>query len=462
MKKCERWLRSWCGIHDIEQILNLLKVLSIKYFNTESDLEDKTKSTLKNVFKTLSIDEVHTKIISYISKNSTFTGAIRPRHLLFILKDHLLPEVNRWTQFQTGGSNWNISGIHDLEHNTEIERPAFIVPALWSTDNTNARSLKIDGTCVENCLVSESLMRLSLHSQGSSFIPCSDKSSWVYSIRTKTGGTLGVAANDLNDSRILDRSEPSSSSELRELTTIDEQNAEAKKLHDEMYKVTFKLVNTELTAAIRGMNNGDLRTEVESRWSLWKETLESDVEEQRKLFSKMLRPKAEGESISGELRVGPKTVALLKDALFLLLVVSVCLSDNDNENRWESATDKLKITSVGLAYWSGPANGSKKVVEIDDDYGIDQLIGKESAKILILGKSQSTVSEIFNDDLTGGVLDKIGSMSHGNTPKLLITKDMKLRRLVDKGEINALKKHFKEQLKKYDDVINSSKQKVAS
>ena len=308
MKQCERWLRSWCGINDFEQILNLLKVLSIKYTNTESDLKDKTKSTLKNIFKTSSIDEVHTKIIAYTFDNSAFTGAIRPRHLLFILKNHLLPEVKRWTQFQTGGLNWNISGINDLEYNNKIERPAVIVPAFWSTDNLNARSLKIDGACGINCLVSESLMRLSLHHQGLFDILCSDKSSWVQSIKNKTGGTLGIAKNDLNDSRILDSSEPSSSIELRELTTIDEQEAEAKKLHNKMYNVTFKLVNTDITAAIHGMNSGDLRTNVESRWSLWKETLESDVEEQRKLFSKMLHPKAEGESISGELRVGLKTV----------------------------------------------------------------------------------------------------------------------------------------------------------
>ncbi|MFH1128132.1 MAG: hypothetical protein V1699_01785, partial [Candidatus Omnitrophota bacterium] len=68
---------------------------------------------------------------------------------------------------------------------------------------------------------------------------------------------------------------------------------------------------------------------------------------------------------------------------------------------------------------------------------------------------------IFNDDLTGGLV-KIGLLSQGNTPNLLVTREKKLQRLIDKGEIKALKNHFKEQLKKYDDEISSAKQKVAS
>jgi len=459
MKNCELWLKSWCDISNFDQIFNLFKVLSISYSNTESTLKTETKDILRRVFKDISVDEVYSKIISYTSENSSFTGAVRPRHLLFVLKDQLLPEVKRWTKFQIDGLNWNISGIHDLEDNNEIERPSVVVPALWCSDDLT-RLLKIDGTCTDNCLVSESLMRISLHSQGSFDIICSDKSSWVNSIITKTGGTLGLAENDLNDSRILDGLEPSSSSEPRELTTIDAQEALAKELHNKMYNVTFKLINTDITATIRGMNSGDLRTEVEIRWNTWKLSLENNVEEQKKLFSKILHPKVEGKSISGELRVGPKTVNLLKEALFLLLVVSVCLGNEDNQN-WDSVTDKLKMTPIGLAYWSGPADGSRKVIEIDDDAGIGRLLENELGQIIIIPQSELPDLEVFKDDISGDIT-KLGLLTHPNYPKLLITKDRNFKRRLEKGDISDLKEYFQNSLDNYQRVITNAVDEVVA
>jgi hypothetical protein len=455
MKKCACWLKSWCDIDNFEQIYNLFKVLSIRFSNTESALNEEIKLILKSVFKASSIDEVHSKIISYTSENSTFTGAIRPRHLLFILKDHLLPEVSRWTKFQTDGRLWNISGIHDLESNNEIERPSVIVPALWASGNQNVRSLKIDGACVENCLISESLMRLSLHPQGSFNIFCTDKYSWKNSIKAKTGGTIGVAENDLNDEKLLNGLDSCNSVDAKEFTTIDEQSKLAEELHNEMYKATLKLVDSAIFNKIREMPIGDLRNEIEIRWNTWKLSLENSVESQKKLFSKMLWPKIEGESILGELRVGSKTVCLIKEALFLLLVVSVCLSDANNKDSWKSVTDKLKMTTIGLAYWSGPAVGSKKVIKIDDEAGLSKLLENEQGQIIIIPQSELTDKEVFKDDITGD-MTKVGLLTHPKYPKLLITQDRIFKRELEKGNISKLKEYFQNSLDKYEKIINDA------
>jgi hypothetical protein len=449
-----KWLSTWCDFLDWEHILKAFKILKIKTSGLEEDIVARAKNNLSQIFKTTEIEQVRMLILSYLEENTTFAGAIKPRELLYLLKGYLLPNILRWTLFQTDGSSWNVSGIHDLEDNNEIERPSVIVPSLWAAGNPNARSLKIYGDCPENCLVSESLMRLSLHPQGSFDIHCSNKSSWKSLIRIKTGGTLGIARNDLNDSRMLDGLELCLPSEPKKVTTIDAKEELAEKLHNEMQRTTFGFVDSVILNKIREMKRSDLRTEVESRWISWKPSLESSVEEQRKLFSKILHPKAEGNSISGELRVGPKTVDLLSEAIFLLLVVSVCLGDATNQD-WKSVTDKLKMTSVGLAYWSGPADGTRKVIEIDDEEGISKLLEKEPGQIIIIPQSELTDTEFFKDDISGDTT-KRGLLTHPNYPKLLITKDRNFRKKLTCGIISELREYFQNSLDKYENIRESA------
>lgn len=445
------WLTTWCDFVDWEHILKALKILKMKESGLENDIYYRVQNNLSRIFKTTEIECVCRIILSYLDENATFAGAIKPRQLLYLLKDYLLPNVHRWTLFKNDDSYWNISGINDLEDNNEIERPLIIVPSLWSRDNPNARYLKIDGKCIENCFISDSLMRLSLHPQGSFDVICSDKSSWENSIKTKIGGTLGVSRNDLNDLRILDGLELSSQSEIKQLATITENENFAKELHNEMYKNTFKSVNTIMINKIREMEKGDLRNEVEVRWKNWKQSLESNVDEQKELFSKILHPKAEGKSISGELRVGLKTVDLLSDAIFLLLVVSVCLSDDENKS-WDAVTKKLKMTSIGLAYWSGPSGSSNKVIKIDDDDGISKLLENELGQVIIISQSDLSETEVFQDDIAGEI-KKSGLLTHPNYPKLLITNDRKFVKKLRNGNISELKEYFQSSLDKYRSII---------
>lgn len=453
-----KWLTTWCDFENWEHILKALKILKIKISGSEQEIGDRVKHNLSQIFKSTEIEKVRRLILSYLDENATFAGAIKPRQLLYQLKENLLPNTIRWTLFHTDGSSWNISGIYDLEDNNEIERPDVIVPALWAKGNPNARSLKIYGNCVENCLISESLMRLASHPQGSFDIICSNKSSWENSIKIKMGGTLGITKGDLNDSRILDGLDSYLPSEIKAFTTIDSKEDLAEKLHNEMYKITFKLVDSAILDRIPEMKRGILRTEVETRWMTWRLALESSVEEQKKLFSKILHPKAEGNSISGELRVGPKTVGLLSEAIFFLLVVSVCLGDDVNKN-WNTVTGNLKMTSVGLAYWSGPADGPRNVIEIDDDSGISKLLENEPGQIIIIPQSVLSDGEFFKDDIFGDT-SKQALLTHPNYPKLLITKDRKFKRVLNNCDITELKKYFQNSLDCYNNIIENAVNKV--
>lgn len=460
MKKCECWLRSWCDIKDYIQINELFKILSIGYYNTESDLKAETKEILSRVFKDSLVDEVYSQIIGYTSENSTFTGAITPRPLLFILKDKLRIEVKRWTKFKYDGVNWNVTGIHDLESCDEIERPSVIVPSMWTAINPNSRSLKIDGTCMDNCQVSKSLMRISLHPQGSFDIFCTDRSSWVNSIRSYIGGTLGISDNDLADLRLLDGLDNYSQSDQKVLSNIAEQKTFAQNMQEEMYSTTLKLVSQKLVIKFQQMNSGELCNKVESRWNRWKEILEGDIHEVKELFSRILHPQAEGESISGEFRVGPRTVELLKETIFILLVTSVCLSD-DNQSTWKSVNDTLKVSAIGLAYWSGPASGLKKVIQIDDETGVSKLLENESGDIIIIAQSKCRSSEIFNDSIFGSMPNNV-LLTQPRYPKLLITQDREFRKMIENSDIDVLKEFFQNKLNKYQSSIRNAVNEVVN
>ena len=407
------------------------KIIIYTYKHKEFDYVQDTLH-LRNLLGVLGYGYIHKKnkvrmlILQYLDDNSTPAGAIKPRHLLHTLKDYLLPNVARWTQFKLDDMQWNIFGIHDLEDNDEFERPEIIVPSLWNEDNSNTRHLHICGSCLEGCKISMGLMRLLVHPFGSFDIYCSEKSSWQSSIKSKTGGTLGVSKSDIEYLRIIDDQESYQSNEIKSLMTIDEKEKFAYSLQSEMYKITFKYINIKIVELINNMMGCELRTKVERRWIDWKKLLENDIEEQRRLFSKILHPKAEGESISGELRVGPKTAILLSEAIFHLLIVSICLGD-DNNGKWLSVGHGERVYSIGLEYWSGPAGGTKKVIKIDDDTGSDELLKNETEQIIILTQSNLPELEFFQDDIAGEK-NKIGLLTYPKYPQLLITNNNAYRK----------------------------------
>ncbi|WP_294170102.1 ABC-three component system protein [uncultured Clostridium sp.] len=448
------WLTTWCDFRDWGNILEALKILEIRNSGFECDIENRVDNNLSRIFKSTEISTVKKLIFSYLDEKSTYAGAIKPRQLLFLLNKYLESNIRRWTLFKNNDSYWSISGIIDLEDNNNIERAEIIVPEFWSLHSNYSRNLKIDGKCEDNCSISESLMRLCIHPQGSFDIMCTNRENVKNFIVRKTGGTLGVSKNDIDSLTILGGIDSYSQGEARELNTISENESFAEILHTEMNKYTFSLINSKMIGKIKKMTKGDLRNEVEIRWGEWKKALESDVDEQKKLFSKILHPNAEGKAIIGELRVGTKTVDLLCDAIFLLLIVSVCISDDDNKT-WKAVSKKLKMTSIGLSYWSGPSRGLNEIIRIDDDDGISNLIESELGEIIIISQSELSENEIIQDDIAGEII-KSDLLTHPKYPKLLITYDRSLKRKIKRGSISEIKEYFNGKIDKYKSVIDNA------
>jgi hypothetical protein len=453
------WLTTWCGFRDWGHILSVLRVLRIVRTEGDTDIVDRTKRNLSRIINPSDIDHVYRSILGYLDENATITGAIEPRRLLFELQKYILPGIARWTQFKQDDTKtqWQISGIQDLESVGNIERPEIIVPAFWTKENYSyVRHLRICGNCSEGCKVAIGLMRLAAHPVGPIEIYCADASSWKNSIKAWTGGTLGMAGNDLDDLKLISVHEPYMPCEHITLATIDEKETFSGQMHNEMYKVIFKNINIEVIKKVNEMQSGTLRTEMENRWADWKVSLENDIEEQRRLFSKMLHPNAEGGAVSGEVRVGLKTVSLLGEAIYHLLVLSVCLGDDDNQ-KWASVENGTKVCAIGLAFWSGPMSEARKIMKIDDDTGAKYLLEYESEQIIILPQSDVSEKELLDDRIAGG---NLGLMSDPKHPRLLITNNKTYQRILRKGDISELREYFSSKLREYRSSLEDSVSRV--
>lgn len=443
-EKIYTWLTSWCEFEDWEHILSIMKILDIRTAGFETDIKERSKKELARYFENSKIDNIVSLILSYIDENSTFAGTIRPRQLVYLLKDFLLSNIKKWTMFRTDDESWEVSGINDLINNDEIENPTNFIPEFWN-ETGYSHVLKINGECDKKCQVADSIMRLVVHSHATSNIACSNPESWKNNLEYKVAGTLGISEYDFQENRFLKLNDYVAETEKNTYKTLDEKEDFAQNMNIEMYKLTLNIVDQRIRKKINLMKRGELRTDVEKRWNLWKVKL-SDFEQHSMFFSTMLHPAVEGESISGEMRVGPKTTNLLCESIYLMLIVSVCLCDNNNDC-WEHINKELSMTSVALAFWSGPA-GKNDIIAIDDESGIKKLLESETNQVIVIPQSTLTNTELLSEDIYGNKNEE-HLLSHTNFPKLLLTKEREFMRVLNKGDKEKVKEYLLSKLEQH-------------
>lgn len=445
VKKCFEWLNSWCGFEDWTHILKLLSVIKIKDSDSETDIETRTEEKLKEIFISDKLRVVREKILSYIHINTTFTGTISPRCLLFELKSYLQPNISYWTQFERQDNKWCVSGINDIVSNTEIERPSYVIPKLWN--DTLLQNLKINAELGDFCEVSDSLLRLAIHQTGNSNTHCLNSHVVRSKIDGKIGGTLGIESNDIQTLSIIENSENFSCGEINRLSNRAENKSYSEDMENTMHLETWNKVSSNIEGLIDAMQNSDattLQTKIEKRWVIWKKELGNNTQEIGRLFKSMVHPTAEGENIKGVFRVGIRTAQLLAESLFNLLIISVAL-DPDNNGDWKKINDKLSLVAIGLRYWSGNSESKRRVREIDEDG--DKIIGKENSNVLIFAKVTSSPNEMLDDLISDSKDHGQNSIADGKTPDLIITNCLIFRRLIDKGDVDKVKAYIKSQLR---------------
>ncbi len=374
--------------------MKVVQFLKIKNLGIESQIEDKAEDKLKEIFVSDNLKEVRSRITAYTNENTTFSGAIGPRKLLFELKEFIRSDINFWTQYDDNGSQWNICGTQDLEFNSQIERSSVIVPKLWN--NTLLNHLKVNATYKPNCKLSESLMRIAIHQSGGKMSYFSGKADWEHHLKSKIGDTLGVSDSDTSGLSITENNERFLSAEIRPLVDIADQESDAEELNKNMLLITWQAIKTKMADKIRALttnHSSELKNAMDKRWRTWVPLLDGSPEKQRILFRKMLHPNAEGKQINSDMRVGPKTVGILTDGMWLLLIASVCL-DNDSTGDWNTMAGIYNANTIALQYWSGLSeekNGVKEVIE-----NCKEVIGMEHADLLIFSKIQASTNDLHH------------------------------------------------------------------
>lgn len=445
------WLTTWCGFSDWDHILKALLKLKIVDYRTEPDIDSDSINQLSRIFS--EPINVLSRIKSYTQDNSAYTGSISPRQLLFELKDYLLNSQKTWTQINNINDRWEISGIHDLESNTHIERPSKIIPLLWS--NSRDRALHINFSQVNTSLspIYEVIFQLAIHLQGNVNALCTNWDGWKVNIESKLGGTLGDKEDDLENLTISGNNAPYSLMGGMDINSNAEREAFAKDMTNQMAKKTWELVSEKILRRISQMDisqSSELRDAVEIRWNIWQQIINNDESRLIPLLKKIVHPNAEGEEILGHLRIGPKTKLLIADAVFTCLLISVALGSIEGEIM--KTEGGLSIGAIGLSWWSGPAGKGRKVRKIDEEDSIDDLIGKEAYDILILSQSEQPESVIYKESISDSA--KIDhSLASGNSPKLLITKNRIFDSIIKKGSIDELQTYLKQKLKIYNDSL---------
>lgn len=456
IKNCYDWLTTWCEFEDWEHILKALQLVRIKDSGLESQIESKTEDKLKEIFISDKLKEVRLKILSYTIENTTFSGAIAPRNLLFELKEYIRSDIRIWTQIDNLDNSWQITGIHDLENNTDIERPSKTIPLLWS--NERGRNLNINIVQVNSQLttIHESIFQLAIHLDGNVNGLCTNWDGWKVCIENKIGGTIGVQENDFEGLRISNNNAPFTTSEGMIMNTNAERETFAREMSNQMTKKTWELVSQKIFWRISQMDTSqsqELRDAVEARWNIWQEIIAKDDSILAPLLKKIVHPNAEGEEILGHLRIGPKTKLLITDALYISLLISVGLATMDSAIM--KTDDGLSIGAIGLNWWSGPVGKIKKVRKIDDEESIDDLIGKEAFDILILSQSEQPEGEIYKQSISDSTnIDH--SLAAGHSPKLLVTRNRLFNSIIKKGSVVELQNYLKQKLNIYKESLTET------
>jgi len=288
------------------------------------------------------------------------------------------------------------------------------------------------------------IIRMALHFQGQSIAYLHKSSEWLLIAEEHVGRTLGISDSDLQNLNIIDSTTISATSNYRKLGLLRDQEDEANRLSQEMHKITWKKVCAILVETIAKMPASTIRDALELRWRTWKNSLDSEENEQKVLLLSMLHPNAEGKHITAELRVGPKTAKLIANGLFLLLTVSVGL--NPTDNGWKEFGDKLPVQTRAISHWSGPEGSSRTPRKLTDD-DMSYLLGKEPAKILLLSNIDESPSNIYEESLASAK-ERTNTLTDQHLPLLLITNSIKLRGIIKRGDLTELSGYLQSELDK--------------
>ncbi|MEZ9859052.1 ABC-three component system protein [Vibrio splendidus] len=437
--KIKEWLKNWCGFPSDESIYNCIQCLEIQNYGDEAAIAERCNMHLYHWYDDL--DNVKNKIRTFLTDNSSSNQSITPRMLANCVGSNLKPQCRSWTSYEKKSKlDWTISGTLS-GHANEIEPPLSVVDKLWGPVSNHNFELQFKQSSSNNsfCTLDLSLIRLALHSPNTVKILHSDASAWRTNVSNAIRHTLGTTSNDLSRITILDQISPPSPSEYRQLSSNSEIRSEQSTLTRSMDELTWNQIKTSVDDFVAELKEGEVQNLTESVWLNWKQEIDKDQQLQNQVTADMLYAAAEGEQSIGQLRAGPHTVHLIRDAFKLLLYIAIGL---DAETMgWQEFCSNFSIRSIALAYWAGPRSSASEPRRFFDEDLRDErseLLGKEISKILVLPQTAASTSSIFGYSLASSE-DEGETMADARIPQSVITRSLEFSDAIENNSVADIK-----------------------
>lgn len=423
------WLTTWCGFKDWAHIVEKMRMLEIHCIGDESTLKTRALDSLNRHFS--NSDIALSVLLDYIGDSTTDTNAVSCHSAAKHLQKLLRPDVQTWTQYLVDpllGQSWTVAGTHDLVGTPTIpplNPAAQIVSHHWKQSSPNRRlrlHAKYDSPSKALTLPS-AILRLALHLKHGSASMLLGEAAWRQGVCNELRGTLGDAEGDIENLPWSENIEPFLCSVGRELSTLDDTQAESDDLHCAMNDAVWQELQACVWTKIKNINDHHLLVAMSKKWQIWQAELNQDPDARFHLFEQMMYPQTEGINAKHALRIGPRTMELMEAAIIMLLLVSVGLGGAN----WRSIETVGDVLSIALRHWSGERGDTNGPRRLADD-NLRKLLGHSPPPVVILSGVEESATELLQagiaEDLESG-----HSMAAERQPRLLVTRSQVYKQL---------------------------------
>lgn len=440
------WLTTWCGFKDWGQIRDTLRRVTIVCVGNEAALEQRCAESLGRHFT--DPKRALGRLITYITSDASDVSALGCHAVVRKLKDELRPDIETWAQYLLGddvlpaGRSWSFTGTHDLG-GVAPRSAQGVVEHMWSSQSGN-RKLRIYAPYTPsigaNLTLPSAILRMALHLPNGSQSLMLGEPAWRSSVGHEVGHTLGYTESDLKNLPWLENTECLACAQDHEFNTQGEVRAEADALASAMDDLVWQRLVQGVSKKFNVITDPALAGAMETVWLEWLKGFTKNPESRRKFLEQLLYPETEGGNAKHALRLGPRTLDLLVNAVETLLLVAVGVGGTGTD--WASFPHCGQVLSIALRYWSGPAGSAPEVRELSDD-PLMTVIGPSPAPVVILSGVSKSPSELLNIGMADDA-EAATSMAAERRPHLLVTRSGAFHHL-RKGNLASVQEHFTKQ-----------------
>lgn len=435
------WLTTQCDFRGWDEVLRVLRHLTVTHVGGLGDLDQRAEEALETAFK----KGAREAVLLYLLENQMCAGPITPR----LLADGPLRELRkndhrRWIHYAAESSAWSVAACHGAADG-DVGAPHKVVDQLW-TGGPAQRLLRVGATWPKagserlSASMQAVLARLALHLSTGAGAEFKEVEGWRVGLDNTLGGTLGLSDGDgvpdgwwpletpqPGDARPLDRSTVE-----REVDTLAKQ----------MDAHVWRSISQKIEDRIANLR-GEVGDSLGALWRKWSLTLNSSVPSRHELLCNLLQPKAEDREV-GYLRVGPRTVDILTDALFLLLVVAIAIGEGNAS--WSNLGAGRTMRALALKKWA-PRDG---LAPVEDDF--PRVVSGEAATVVILSGTLASAGSLEADSFMDGTASQ-NRFTQRPRPLLLVTNERRLRSRLA-GSLLDLQAFFLDRLAQREDQFH--------